>query len=186
MEEFRPKNEKLDLKVRLATIEDAEVCRQLRVEAVSGPERKNFGVTDENLEERIDAEINRDWASDLSDLLKFTVLVYAGNEAVGVGRAIEEEDQTWYLYAGYVKPKFRGGAGKKLFAGRLREIQHRGGEKVYMGVKEFNDVSIGLATSFGLKKVEKTGTKEESLYMELDDVNSPEVIKKINEVLNEG
>jgi len=181
MENPLGKNEKLDIKLRLATVSDAELCRDLRVEAVSGSDHLNFGNTNQSSLEKIGKEGKRNWVEELSQQGKFTVLLSVDGKIAGIGRARDESD-SWYLYAGYVKPEFRGGSGKKVFACRLREIQKRGGTKVSMGVKDFNFTPIAVAEFFGFKKKDKEKPEEEGLFMELENVNDESVQQKISQI----
>ncbi|MFA5840861.1 MAG: GNAT family N-acetyltransferase [Candidatus Paceibacterota bacterium] len=181
--------EKLEVRVEIAKSDDWMVCKELRVIMCKGDDAEMFGITREGREEIIkeeEAESENEWKEKLSGDSAFGVLAWSDSKPIGIGLAKRREEKgDWYIYSGYVKPDSRGGVGKKILATRLEEIQRRGGKKVMLGVKATNATSISIAESFGFKKVEYAENKE-GFYMELEDVNAPEVIKKINEVLNAG
>ena len=180
---FKSKQERSSVRIEVATPRYWKEFKKLRLEAITGPDSKMFGVdTPEKLaqeQERTDLG----WQEEMALKDKFVMLAWMGKEAVGMGRAKKmEAPGVWYMYAGYVAPKFRGGTGKKIFATRLKEIIKRGGKIVRMKAHLINLKSIGLAESFGFKKVAES--PEDGVTMELRDLKSPEVVKKIEEVLN--
>lgn len=181
--------EKPAVELRLAGPEDWRVCKELRLLQHSGNDAGMFGVTPENRNQRIskiEIKNEEEWKKELSDENIFIVLPWVGSEVAGIGSAKKREiEKDWYIFSGYVKENFRSmGIGKKMFAARLEEIRKRGGVKVMLSVKAVNATSIQIAEFFGFKKREE-GSSSEGFYMELKDVNNSEVIKKIEEVLNE-
>lgn len=186
MEDPFKQKENLSLEMVIATAADWRFFQALKLEALKGKDAYMFGVTPENkdakiLEEQLRGE--RGWKRRLSGHDAFGILAW--NESKPIGMSLAEyraKEDDWYIYSGYVQEDFRGGVGKKLFAKRLEEIIKRGGKTVTVAVKSKNKISIAIAESFGFKKTEKDSSQE-GFYMELDDVNKPEVILKINEVL---
>lgn len=185
-EKQKPNQEQVFM-VKLASVDDWQACKELRLMMCKGNDAKMFGITPENREEIIkeeEAESEKEWKEKLSGDGVFGVLAWSGSEPIGTGFAKRREDkEDWFIYSGYVRPGFRGGVGKKIFAARLFEIIKRGGKKVVLGVKAINATSIHVAESFCFKKVEENSSYE-GFYMELKDVNDPEVVRKINGVLN--
>jgi len=186
-----PQQEQLAIRIEIARPEDWEKFKQLKLESFTGEDAKMFGITPDDKDGRLEKERSMDykgWSERLAGEYVFGVLAWSGSDAVGMGlakRVGKDKNKEWYMYSGYIKPDFRGGIGKKLFAIRLNEIRNRGGKKVSVGVKTINARSIHIITSFGFKRVEE-GSSDEGFYLELDDVNAPEVVKKIDEVLNAG
>lgn len=186
---FKNKQQKQEelVTVRLASPKDWKECKKLRVMVIKGKDAEMFGITPEEREEIIkeeEAEDEKEWEEKLLGSDAFGVLAWNGSNPIGIGLAKKREEKgDWYIYSGYVKPDSRGGVGKKMFSMRLEEIRKRGGKKVMLGVKAINKISISIAESFGFKKAEYVDEKD-GFYMELEDVNAPEVIKKIDEVLN--
>lgn len=173
--------EKLDVKIEIATPEDWQACKELRLLSVTGPDAKMFGLTPENLQEEKNKS-EEEWRKESSSDNMFSVLARSGSNVVGLGRA-RKVDEIWRIRNGYVKPEFRNqGISHKMFAIRLHEIQKRGGTKVVTGIRIDNATSLHIAEKFGFKR---TGTDNDWYLMELD-FNDPGVIRKINEVLNEG
>ena len=177
--------EKLAVSVRLATSspEDLEAFKELRHLALTGKDSEMFGMSSHP--EQVEEERNRT-DLELSEN-KFIVLSFESSRAIGIGIARKrEKEDDWWMGAGYIREDCRGrGIGKKMFAKRLQEIINRGGRKVTLAVKAVNAKSIHIAESFGFKKVDE-GASDEGFYMQLENVNNPEVVKKINEVLNAG
>jgi len=192
LENQSSKQEKLDIRVEIATEKDWEACRDLRMNAIDSSDAEMLGFTSgeeksekKKLQEKIKTEA--DWKKELSSLDIFWVLSWEGSQVVGQGLAKKREEQKdWWMGSGYIKNEedFRGkGIGKKMFAVRLNEIKKRGGEKVRMGVKAANHTSIHIAELFGFKKVVED-SDDIGFLMELKNVNDLAVIKKIDEVLN--
>ncbi len=183
---FKSKQERSSVRIEVATPRYWKEFKKLRLEAVTGRDAKMFGVN-VNTPEKLAQEVGRtdlQWQEELVLKDKFTILAWAGKEAIGMGRAERfEKLGVWYMFAGYVRPEFRGGLGKKIFAKRLKEIIKQGGGIVRMRSKTYNSVSIGLAESFGFSK-KFEDTSDDEVVMELRDLKSPEVVKKIEEVLN--
>jgi len=182
--------ERFDIKIRLATAEDWQAYKDLRLEAINGPDALMMGFVPKS--ERDDAkremEINKteaDWRKDLSREDTFCVLFFSGTRAVGMGWAKKNKREgNWQMFSGYLKKEFRdSNIGKKIFATRLKEIMVRGGRRVTLAVKADNNISIHIAESFGFKRVGENNDTF-GFFMTLEDVNNPETIQKIDEVLN--
>ncbi len=185
------RQEKLDIKVELARPEDWPLCKDLRLEALRSPDGKMSGLNPKELLRQEEAQSDQEWQEATSSENMFSVLAWNNLEAVGLGRARLGQDGIWNIRNGYVKPKFRvGGAGRKMFAVRLREIIRRNGKRALLGIKADNARSIHLAEGFDasmdstfttkLKKLSKLGWHK----MEID-LTKPEVLKIIDETLNE-
>ncbi len=182
------KQEQLDVRVEIAKPEDWEAYKEIRLMAITGNDAEMFGVTSDP--SRVKEEQSRgdiEWKKNLSSTDMFIVLSWINTQVVGMGLARKrEEKQDWYMGHGYVKENFRGmEAGKKMFAKRLDEIRKRGGTRVTIGVKAYNNTSIHIAESFCFTKVDD-GVSLIGLYMVLEDLNDPKVITRISEVLNAG
>lgn len=187
-------SEKLDVKIELATPDDWESYKELRILAITGKEKRMFGSTPKQIA-IAKAKSEQEWKEDLSSDDMFVMLSKNGFEAVGMGWAKKwgkkEEERIWHMGSGYTKDDFRGkGFGIKNFASRLKNIIELGGKKVTMGVRAENKTSIGIAENFYFKTDDTIPIKLKKFFkisgfsMELDLTN-PEVIKKIDEVLNE-
>lgn len=173
------KNEQLDIKVELATEKDWEVYKELRLLAISGKDKEIMGSTPEQIVKE-NARSEQEWKKDLSSDDMFIVLSWNGSNAVGMGRAMEKDEDTelWYMDSGYVRKDedFRNkGIGKGIFKARLDEIKKRGGKKVFLGIKSNNAPSIHVAESFGFKKVYEL-SDDEGYHFELDLTTKPKDI----------
>lgn len=187
LENRKPNQEKLTVRVEIATEKDWKAYKDLKLEAYTGPDKEMFGANSLKIAKQL-ARTDQSWKRDLFSNDMFVVLSWESSEAIGMGIA-EKRDRIvrggWHINSGYVKEGFRGrNIQSKMIAKRLEEIINRGGEKVTLAVKAVNLASIHNAESLGFKKVEK-GSSENGFFMELDLTNE-EVIKKINEVLDEG
>ena len=176
---FNNKQEKLAIRVELAKPEDWQLCKDLRILAITGEDSEMFDMTPEKVAEEL-AKSDQEWKNEASSDDMFSVLARNGSEAVGLGRARFFEG-SWRIRNGYVKPEFRNmGIQQKMSALRLREIQKRGGIKAITGIKMDNPISLHNAEKFGFKIVEE----DDGWYYLASDLTDPEVIKKIDEVLN--
>lgn len=198
----QPNQEKLFIKVDIATEKDWETCRDLRLEAIDSPDAEMFGFTSgqEKSEENKAKEIAKtegDWKKELSDPDMFMVLARNGSEAVGMARAFKKTENWWHMGWIYTKENFRRkGFGKMMTAKRLDEIKKRGPNVnlVTVFIKVGNEKSIKNCRSFGFEKVDFS-SKEFSQELKLEtqkhffeifklDLNNSAVIKKIDEILN--
>jgi ribosomal protein S18 acetylase RimI-like enzyme len=164
-----PKQEKLAIRVEIATEKDWEAYKKIRLEAYTGPDGGMFGATPGKIEKE-QMRSAEDWKNDLSRDDVFVVLSWSGQEAVGMGVAEKknEQEKFWHIRSGYVKENFRGqDIQKKMITKRLEEIRRRGGRKVQLAVKTANTISIHNAELFGFKKVDR-GASAEGFFMELD------------------
>jgi ribosomal protein S18 acetylase RimI-like enzyme len=181
-----PNNLEKHFKVEIATPDEWEAYRDLRLQAITGKDADMYSITSDP--ERLEKVKNRseeEWKNDLSRPDVFVVITRSNSEVIGIGVARKKEEEIWHMGAGYTKEEFRGiGVGKKMFAKRLDEIVKRGGKKVTVGAKHTNTRSIHISESFGFKLVNQGlyPTRHEEYLMELD-LTDPEVIKKINETL---
>lgn len=175
------KQEKLQIEIRLAGPKDWQAYKELRLEAINGPDENMFGPVQAS---RDRLKSDQDWQNDLLPSLdKFTVLLWINGKAVGIGLARKRNNEdTWFLNSGYIKPEFRGGLGRKLLASRLDEIEKRGGYKVDVLIRVNNAKSIHLCESFGFVKQNEDTTW---YAMELD-LNDPSTKIKIQSALNAG
>lgn len=164
------KNEQLDIKVEIATEKDWEAYKKLRLLAVSGKDKEIMGFTPEQIIKE-QAKSEEELKKDLSSQDIFVVLAWNGSNAIGMGRAMEKDEdiKLWYMDSGYVKDgeSFRNkGIGKKIFRTRLDEIKKRGGKKVFLGIMFNNEPSIHVAESFGCKKID--GLSDDKYHFELE------------------
>ena len=176
----QPSQEKLAIKVEIATEKDWEAYKQLKLMAITGKDKKMLGISSGQIK-REQNRTEKEWRQDFYGENKVVVLAKNDFEVVGMGLARKrQEDGTWHMFFGYVRENFRNrGIGQRMFASRLNEIRKRGGKRVTIAVEDKNIISIHLAESFGFKK-------DVGFFMRLEDVNDPIVVKKINEVLNAG
>ncbi len=190
------KQERLLVKVELAKPENWKECKELRLLELTDDTAEMFAAGPKH-PEKLEEEQKRgekEWREDLSPENKsmFFVLSWHNSNAVGLGRAIQKTEGIWHMGWAYTKKEFRKkGFGTKNSARRLKEIIERQGKKVTIAVKATNKESISIAKNFGFESDDKIPTKLQKVfkyrgyYMELDLTN-PEVIKKINDVLNAG
>ena len=161
--------EKLDVRVEIATEKDWETYKAIHLLAINGKDAEMFGITLGNIEKkREEAENNQKYKEDLENNEVIVFLLWQGNESIGIIRAKKrEEEGVWYLSYAYVKEDSRGKAfSRKIFSEILNEIKKQGAIKVLMGVKVKNKKMIRLATLLGFKKVE-ADSSDEGFYMEL-------------------
>jgi ribosomal protein S18 acetylase RimI-like enzyme len=177
LEDKKPKQEKLDIKIKLATEENWQECQKLRLFSIK-ENPKAFGATPESIQEE-EQKSEEEWRRESLSEYMFSVLAWNNQDAVGLGRARSVEG-VWRVRNGYVKPEFRNiGIQQKMLALRLSEIIKRGGEKVVMGIEISNSISLHNAEKFGFKIAEVNNGWN---MMELD-LTDRVVIGKINEVL---
>ena len=191
----RNTNETLDFKIELATPDDWEVCKEMRILALSSDDGDMLGVTPENREEILRKENEKgekEWREELSDPNKLIFLPKNCVEPIGLSRATQAKEGIWDLHNSYIKEEFQGkGFGKKLFATRLKEIIKHGGVKARGFLVLNNDKNLYVAESFGAKVINKIsaiakyGTRTIKYNVIEINLTDPEVIKKVNEVLNE-
>jgi len=165
-------NEQLGIRAKIATPEDWQSYKNMRIAAITGEDKEMFGVDSDPL--RVEEEKKRldtDWQNDLSadKIDQFVVLAWVGSEAIGIVRVKERPEKgIWYLTSGYSKKDSRGKVfPPKVFTEIVNEVRKRGGSKVLMGVKAKNQTMIRLATLLGFRKVE-TEPDAPGFYMELD------------------
>lgn len=178
-------NEKFYPKVELATFNDWEECKRLRLLEVNGEDAKMFGAGPEEVEKEKNRS-KKDWQSLLSSTDIFFVLSKNGDQVVGLGRAIREEKEgVWRMGWGYTEKEFRKkGFGTKNSMLRLKELLKRNVTEVKLYVKADNLPSMHVQESLGFKQVgtwpaTKEGEANDCL-MTLD-LTDPDIIKKIND-----
>ncbi|PIR68523.1 hypothetical protein COU49_00580 [Candidatus Nomurabacteria bacterium CG10_big_fil_rev_8_21_14_0_10_35_16] len=161
------RQEKLDLKIEVAGPEDWKIVRDLRVEAITGPDARMFGLTKKGtIQESNRSE--QEWRDELSGDKTFAVLSWSGSNPVGFGRAILREDGAWRIRNGYVKNEFRGvGIGEQIFKMRLDEIRRRGGKQVITSIRPDNLGSLHIAEKFGFKPISTINVAMSSLQNRL-------------------
>ncbi len=144
--------EVLAVKVEIATPENWEAYKKLRLKAVTGEDAEMLNSREVK---RDRSKGDDEWKKDLEHNEEtFFVLAWNGNEAVGMGKAYNLGEGVWNLGAGYVEEELRGkGIGKKVWIARIEEIKKRGGIKVVTGIKYKNEKSLRVAESLGFKKV---------------------------------
>ena len=190
-------NETLDFKIELANPDDWEVCKEMRILALSSDDGDMLGVTSENIEELLRKENEKgekEWREELSDPNKLIFLPKNGVEAIGMSRVTQAKEGIWDLHNSYIKDEFQGkGFGKKLFATRLNEIIKRGGVKARGFLVLNNDRNLHIAESIfrarvvnKISAITKYGIRTIKYNVIEINLTDPEVIKKIDEVINEG
>jgi predicted GNAT family acetyltransferase len=189
-------SEKLDIKFKIATPDDWEECKRMRILSLASDDGVMLGVVSGNREEILKKENEKgekEWKDELSNSNKIIFLLENGNESIGLSRATQSEKGIWDLYNSYIKKEFQGhGFGKKLFATRLKEIIKHGGKKARGFLVLSNDKNLHIAKSLGAKVVNKIsaiakyGTRTINYNVIEINLTDPEVIKKIDEVLNAG
>ncbi|MFA6353797.1 MAG: GNAT family N-acetyltransferase [Candidatus Paceibacterota bacterium] len=186
--------EKLNTKVEIAKREDWEELKKLRLFAIKSKDGHFFGVTDKSVKEE-ETQSEEAWNKYFFDNNGFVAISRYGSEIVGMGMAFKNNDEEnfWRMRSNYLKPEFRKmGLGLKMFATTLNEIRKSGGKKVSLNIEVGNKESMGIALKFGFKiinsKSVKLETGEEFKYdnLDLENLDDPEVIKKIDDVLNAG
>lgn len=190
-------SEKLDIKIELATPNEWEECKKMRIDLLTSSDANMIVSTQNKIKDKLKKEEKKgekEWKEELSDANKFTFLSKNGLEPIGIGRAEKKKKGVWVLYNGYIKKEFQEkGIGKRMFAMRLREIIKRGGTKAVVCIKLNNDKSMNIAKYFDFKSkniflasvmAKKILLPEWKIFE--TDLTNPEVIKKIDEVLNAG
>lgn len=159
--------EKLSVRVEIAKPEDWKAVRDLRVEAITGPDARMFGLTKKaTMQESNRSE--QEWRDELSSDKTFAVLSWNGSDPTGFGRAILKEDGAWRIRNGYIKKEFRGqGIGEEIFRARLDEIRRRGGKRVVVSIRPDNKVSLRIAEKFGFNPVSIRNAAMSSLQNKL-------------------
>ncbi len=159
--DFLGSNEKLDIKVEQATVEDAEGYRKIRLEAIDN-DPSAFGIDNE---ERSEKERNRDiseWRNDLLDKNFIIVLAKHNSEVVGMVKGTKEEKGICWLRSVYLNPDFRkskigGNISEEIVKKVLDLIKERrkGKEiKVRLGVEKMRETAIKLYAKFGFKRAD--------------------------------
>lgn len=182
MERQPGKQEKLEVKVRIANPDEWKDCKDLRIASITGPDA-TFLIGAPGVLEKEMQKTDEEWQKETNSEKMFAVLARSGSSAVGLGRTKMLEDGSWQVRNGYVKPEFRGqGIQPKMIALRLKEIIRRGGKKAMTGIRVENSVSLNNVEEFGFK-VEEV---DDGWAMMTLDLTLPEVFRKIEEILNEG
>jgi len=180
------KQEQLAVRIEIATPEDWEAYKEIRLLAITGKDANMFEVSQDP--QKLESEIKRidqEWKDLLDKNDSFVVLAWRDSQVIGMG-VVSKKEKYWSLGGGYVREGFREeNNGKKIFAKRLQVIRGMGGIKARTGMDKGNSRSIGIATFFGFKQTTEDLDEEDDFEMELKNVNDPEVIKKIKEVLGE-
>lgn len=177
---FKNNQEKFVPKVELATPEDAEDCKRLRLMQISGEDSKMFGVITEEILKYEKDKTKEDWQKDISGDKIFFALSKNGSHSVGLGRAIEEGEGIWRMGWAYTEKDFRGkGFGRKNSILRLKELLNRNAKQVKVYVLKDNETSINLQKSLGFKIIEEY--PDDNVYLLSMDLTNPDVIKKIND-----
>ena len=190
----QPRQEKLDTTTRIATPKDLEACLSLRLEGL-----KNYpymlGVTKEGInEEESKIELKEEL---LPHKNKFYILAEKGSVPVGISFAIRAKGDWWHVGRDYTKTEFMNqGIGKKMLARRLYEILQKGGATVTAFIRPDNDTNIHIYTSFGFQEVDimstqysketKADVKETGFLCFELDLTDPDVIRRVDKVLNAG
>ncbi len=200
LENKKSKQEKLDVRIEVAKLDDWEAYKKLRLMGISGSDSATFGITEEDKIKRIKEETLRtekEWKADLSREDMFVLLAWNGSIPTGLVRAERKTNEWWHMGWLYVPDEFkRKGIGRKIMAAELNKIIKENGIKASGFIKDDNEKSINNLESLGGKKVDSnlTGYSKETKKRGRElgfsvyevDLTDPEVVKKINEVLNAG
>ncbi len=182
---FKNNQEKFIPKIELATENDWEECKRLRVLEVSGEDAQMFGLSPEEIEKEKNTT-KEDWQNEIKNEDTFFVLSKDGSKAVGFGRAIREKEGQWRMGWGYTEKDFRNkGFGTKNSMFRLKELLKRNATQAKLFVMGDNPASLHVQESLGFKLAGigpsvKKG-QSDLIHMMTLDLTDPEVIKKIND-----
>jgi len=147
--------EQLGVKIELATEEDWEDYKNLRIEAIN-TDPDAFSLTDKKKAAR---QINRDvseWKNDTKE--QIVVLSKQNSRAVGMTKGIKREEGVFSINAVYVTPDFRkrntgADVAREMIEKVLEEIKKNGGTQARLWVKSSNDNAIKLYENLGFKKI---------------------------------
>ncbi len=157
---------KENIKIEIATEKDLKMYRDLRRLAITGKDKEMFGSTPEMVASE-DNRPEKEWLEDITSPERFIVLAWGSGEPVGMGSVIKKEE-AWYMRSFFVREDFRNmGAGKSIWEAGLKEIQRRGGKKVFLHVRNGNDIPKHIFESFGFKKTKDDDTAGVGYFMEL-------------------
>lgn len=103
-----PKQENLNIAIRLAEESDVEDYKKIRLEAVD-KEPKAYNITEEKAK-KINERKDGEWLEDLKNKNGFVYLVKEGNETVGMAAAELDKKikDTWLIRAVYLKEELQG------------------------------------------------------------------------------
>ncbi|MDE2399428.1 MAG: GNAT family N-acetyltransferase [Patescibacteria group bacterium] len=186
LENKKSKQEKLAVKIEMATKEDWETYKALKLASIDASDDiEMLGMTQKDIETQKN-KTDEGWKTELApNNLKFILLAFNGPEAIGAisAKQVEAEDKIWYIYGSYIKPEFRRmGLGENILAICLDDIELRGGTKATMRVNEKNEKQFNLIGKFFFK-VQRPQLLWGEYVLETD-LTDERVIKKIKEVLN--
>ncbi len=144
--------EALDIKVRIATPDDWQALKKIRLAAIDSEDVKMFGP---KLVAKDRARTDEQWKEELSPDNKdlFYVLASEGSEIKGMGRSSYYSDEdAWYISSAWTEKDFRGRVFPRTALSLFKdEIKKRGGSKVIIGVKSNNTRSMSLYKALGFK-----------------------------------
>lgn len=184
-----PKNkrENIAFSLEFATENDWEAVRDLRVEAITGKDQKMF-IGDNPDWIKFDTDrTEKEWRDEIKDPKNFTILSYADKKLIGMGRGWEnpEVPGIYLLGHAYTKEEFRGNDfGKKNFASRIREVIRRHGIHIMLNIWKDNTTMMTLSKSFGLELRSDKPNDKGFYTMDLSNLENPELLKKLDEVLD--
>ena len=184
-----------NFKTELAIPDEWEECHKFRFKSLSEDDACMFTDNPEAMLQIESKTGEKEWRGEISSPNSFVVLSKKGTEVVGMGRAKKRDlgDHIWALRTDYVfKEHRKQGIAREIFAIRFKEILKRGGKKVCAFIRDDNPGSFRNAEFFGCQKLDKKRGKAKYNLEEGDvwsawelDLTNPELINKINEVLNE-
>ena len=133
----------MDIKIELAWPEDWEKIKNLRLQALSGPDVEMFTTTPEETLVRFQAMTREDWQEEINGANRFIVTAKEGEKIIGMGGAVKLNKRgLWRLRWDYVHPEYRGKSiHPNIISFRIQEIRQRGGKKLIAGIKDTNSRS---------------------------------------------
>jgi|GEM_PF-5452811 len=189
LESRGPKQEKLEVKIEIATEKDLEAIKTLWLSAAK--DKKDASLLGLSLQKE-ETNINSlEFKKNLFNYDRFVVLAKNGSEVIGASvLRWEREAGFWRISYAYVKPDFRGEVGLKMLFVGLNKLLDENAKNVTFVVKRKNQKMIKFAKRISAVKLHPVWVDKDrneagkfGYLMELDLTN-PEVVKKLKRVSN--
>lgn len=147
-------NQEKNIKTRIATPEDWQVLKNIRLLALDSDDAEMFGPKITAIDK---ARSDEDWKAELNPDKKdqFYLLSFSGQDAIGMLKvSYYREADDWYISSAYTKEDSRGKVfPRAVIALIIEEVKKRGGSKLGIGVRKINVRSMRLYELLGFKKV---------------------------------